>query len=236
MSSATCRRCRPAPVASGAPHFEPRRPCASRAAAPRRAGALAAVVLELRPAQRHLALAAPDDAASGPARHGDADQRFLARRAFFVGMPKILLPLPRGSSGSSAAGNTSSRPSLFTRREQRVRPPGTGAGGSTCAPSGTFSTALPARLRRVQLLQLHDEAVARVVASSQQVLAARRSARRRTSRRPADRAGRTAARPGRAPTAACAPAGCRRGRCCRGTPPAGCCGRAPRRRNSSPVL
>ncbi len=63
--------------------------------------------------------------------------------AFFVGMSNSLLPLPRGSSGTSFNGSTSRRPSSFTSATS-ASADGTGCGGSTFALSLRFSTALPA--------------------------------------------------------------------------------------------
>ena len=60
-------------------------------------------------------------------------------------MPMILLPLPRASIGSSATGNTSMRPSLLTATSSSFAASCTRTGASTCAASGSVSTALPAR-------------------------------------------------------------------------------------------
>src|SRR5690606_9401919 len=74
--------------------------------------------------------------------------RYSSREAtFFEDKPKILLPLPRGSSGRSFTGKASIFPSELTAHNSASSAAGTGAGASTPQPSGTFSTALPARLR-----------------------------------------------------------------------------------------
>ena len=197
---------------------------------------LAAVIAELAEAQAHVAFAAEHAQRLAGRHDGHRGQRFLAEAAFFDGMPKILLPLPRGSSGRSATGNTSSRPSVFTAATSAPSTAGTGTGGEHRRALRHLQHRLAGPVATVQVLELDDEAVAGVAGQQPSAPRGRRSARPGTWRRRADRAGPTAARPGRAPTAACAPAGCRRARCCRGTPPAACCGRAPRPGSSSPVL
>ena len=62
------------------------------------------------------------------------------------GKPNNLLPRPLSSSGTSATGNTSKRPSLLATATKALPAAGTKHGANTFAPSGTVSTALPARL------------------------------------------------------------------------------------------
>jgi hypothetical protein len=83
-------------------------------------------------------------------------------------------------------------------------------GGSTSAPVGQLEHRLAGAIARVQLLQAHAEAVAGIADDQPQVLGLADQHARQSARHRADRAGPTAARPGRAPRAAYAPAGCRR--------------------------
>ncbi len=74
--------------------------------------------------------------------------RYSSRLAtFFDDRPNILLPLPRGSSGRSFTGNASILPSVLTTHSSASPAAGICDGASTPLPSGTLSTALPARLR-----------------------------------------------------------------------------------------
>ena len=139
-------------------------------------------------------------------------------------MPKILLPLPRGSSGRSSTGKTSRRPSEFAAASSASPTAGTGAGASTRAAVGHSEHGLAGPIARAA------------------PRASRRSRNPRRSRAPSDPPARRSAPGGtsrrrrvespdsgspcpRADGSVCA-AGCTRGRCSRGTPRAACCGPA----------
>ena len=76
-----------------------------------------------------------------------------------LGTDRILLPLPRGSSGNSETGNTSSRPSVDAAASSVPDSP-TGVAGTTEPPGRHAQRSLAGFLARVQLGELHDEPIA----------------------------------------------------------------------------
>ena len=93
--------------------------------------------------------------------------------------PNILLPLPRGSSGSSCDREHEHLPSRAHAQQQRFRrPPAPAPARVRLRPPAPCSTVLPARLRECSSLELHDEAVAGVATRAPSGPRARRSARR----------------------------------------------------------